>query len=201
MEIGVKAKLFNWKMRERRAELNLTQADLAELSGVPINHIGRVERLQAPIGNILTINEHLVKIAKVLDIEFEELFPKDYLEAVRKKILPRASEFLWKQEVSFEMLPENEQDLLESSIQNVESNICKCQLSESVGKALESLTNKQQTIIRLCFGFDGQGTKTLEEVASLLGITREDVRRTKDTGMRKLRHPLYRDSWRDYLYA
>ncbi len=54
---------------------------------------------------------------------------------------------------------------------------------------LESLEEREQRIIRLYFGLDGKEALTLEEIGSLIGVTRERVRQIKERALGRLRHP------------
>ena len=54
---------------------------------------------------------------------------------------------------------------------------------------LESLEEREQHIIRLYFGLDGKEALTLEEIGSLIGVTRERVRQIKERALGRLRHP------------
>ena len=54
---------------------------------------------------------------------------------------------------------------------------------------LESLEEREQHIIRLYFGLDGKEALTLEEIGSLIGVTRERVRQIKERALGRWRHP------------
>jgi RNA polymerase primary sigma factor len=60
-------------------------------------------------------------------------------------------------------------------------------LSESIADALSHLNGRESKILRLYFGFDREEPMTLEEIGSLLGITRERVRQLRDRALRRLR--------------
>ncbi len=66
-------------------------------------------------------------------------------------------------------------------------------LRESAREQLESLfvslDDREQRIIRLYFGLDGSEPLTLEQIGSILNITRERVRQLKERALAKLRHP------------
>ena len=61
-------------------------------------------------------------------------------------------------------------------------------LKNSVEEALSSLKEREAKILRLYFGLDDQEPMTLEEIGSLLGITRERVRQIKEKALLRLRH-------------
>jgi RNA polymerase primary sigma factor len=61
-------------------------------------------------------------------------------------------------------------------------------LTESIEKVLGSLKEREAKILRLYFGLEGKEPMTLEEIGSLLGITRERVRQIKEKALSRLRH-------------
>jgi len=61
-------------------------------------------------------------------------------------------------------------------------------LIESIEEVLSTLKEREARILRLYFGLDGPEPKTLEEIGSLLGITRERVRQIKEKALTRLRH-------------
>jgi len=61
-------------------------------------------------------------------------------------------------------------------------------LTESIEKVLGSLKEREAKILRLYFGLDGKEPMTLEEIGTLLGITRERVRQIKEKALSRLRH-------------
>jgi RNA polymerase primary sigma factor len=50
------------------------------------------------------------------------------------------------------------------------------------------LKEREAKILRLYFGLDSQEPMTLEEIGSMLGITRERVRQIKEKALARLRH-------------
>jgi RNA polymerase primary sigma factor len=61
-------------------------------------------------------------------------------------------------------------------------------LKDSVESALSSLKEREAKILRLYFGLDDQQPMTLEEIGTLMGITRERVRQIKQRALIRLRH-------------
>ncbi|CAN5766011.1 N/A [soil metagenome] len=72
-------------------------------------------------------------------------------------------------------------------------------LKEQLGIVLHELTDREQEVIRLRFGMDGERPSTLEEVGRAFGVTRERVRQIELKTLAKLRHPSRSDVLRDYL--
>jgi len=61
--------------------------------------------------------------------------------------------------------------------------------SEQIQKVLETLTPKEETVIKMRFGIGVDRDHTLEEVGRYLSITRERVRQIEAKALRKLKHP------------
>ena len=62
-------------------------------------------------------------------------------------------------------------------------------LKEQVARVLDSLEGREQRVIRLRFGLEDGRPRTLEEVGSEFGLTRERIRQIEAHALRKLRHP------------
>ena len=60
--------------------------------------------------------------------------------------------------------------------------------SEDISDIMNELEEREQKIIRLRFGLDGDSPKTLEEVGNVFGITRERVRQLQNMAIRKMRN-------------
>jgi len=61
-------------------------------------------------------------------------------------------------------------------------------LKNTIEEALATLKEREAKIIGLYFGLDDQEPMTLEEIGSLLGVTRERVRQIKEKALLRLRH-------------
>jgi len=60
-------------------------------------------------------------------------------------------------------------------------------LQDTLGDVLKNLSQREITIIRLRYGLNGEGPRTLEETGKLLGITRERVRQIQEKAIQKLK--------------
>ena len=72
-------------------------------------------------------------------------------------------------------------------------------LKEQLGEVLDTLTDREQKVLRLRFGMNDGRARTLEEVGRELDVTRERIRQIEAKALRKLRHPSRSRKLRDYL--
>jgi len=72
-------------------------------------------------------------------------------------------------------------------------------LKEQLMEVLETLTDREQEVLRLRFGLDDGRQRTLEEVGQQFNVTRERIRQIEAKALRKLRHPNRSKKLRDYL--
>lgn len=72
-------------------------------------------------------------------------------------------------------------------------------LREQLKEVLDTLTDREENVLRLRFGLDDGRTRTLEEVGQVFGVTRERIRQIEAKALRKLRHPSRSKRLKDYL--
>lgn len=72
-------------------------------------------------------------------------------------------------------------------------------LTDSIGEVLRSLKDREARILKLYFGLENQEPMTLEEIGSLMGITRERVRQIKEKALARLRHVTRAKSLESFL--
>ena len=72
-------------------------------------------------------------------------------------------------------------------------------LKEQLESVLDTLTDREENVLRLRFGLDDGRTRTLEEVGKVFGVTRERIRQIEAKALRKLRHPSRSKQLRDFL--
>ncbi len=72
-------------------------------------------------------------------------------------------------------------------------------LKEQLMEVLDTLTPREEKVLRLRFGLDDGRARTLEEVGKEFNVTRERIRQIEAKALRKLRHPSRSKKLKDFL--
>ena len=72
-------------------------------------------------------------------------------------------------------------------------------LKETLSSVLDSLTPREEKVLKLRFGIEDGRTRTLEEVGKEFNVTRERIRQIEAKALRKLRHPSRSKKLKDFL--
>ena len=62
-------------------------------------------------------------------------------------------------------------------------------MKEQLAEVLDTLTPREEKVLRLRFGLEDGRSRTLEEVGKEFNVTRERIRQIEAKALRKLRHP------------
>ena len=194
MKIGARVVLFNVRMKERRKELGMTQQQLADLSGVNPSTISKIEILQ-PLKPTNTTRKHLHDVAYALDVEFDYLFPVEYIKAMTDGWLPGIRNLVFVKDISLDKLPPTVEDFRLPSPEDIaEDNMMKA----DVKWGLKELPECERMVIEYRYGIGYNRSHTLEETGRKINVTRERVRQIEQTGLSMLRNPKVISLLRDY---
>jgi RNA polymerase primary sigma factor len=152
--------------------------------------------IRIPVHMIETINK-LVRTSRYLLQELgHEPTPEEIaermdmpLEKVRKVLK------IAKEPISLETpIGDDEDTSLVDFIADIDSvspssAVMSLNLSETINRALETLTPREAEVIRLRFGIGKHTDGTLEDVGKIFGVTRERIRQIEAKAITKLRHP------------
>ena len=72
-------------------------------------------------------------------------------------------------------------------------------LREQLDEVLDTLTDREENVLRLRFGLDDGKMRTLEDVGKVFNVTRERIRQIEAKAHRKLRHPSRSKQLKDFI--
>jgi len=127
-----------------------------------------------------------IKLHALTGKTLEEIFPPELKEAKR---------FL-KANKTFETTRRIEVDGLLEFAGRQDARICDAsegairnELRDDLRKSLSTLSNREQSVLSMRFGLDGDSPMTLEETANSCRVTKERIRQIEAKAIRKLRQP------------
>jgi len=155
---------------------------------------GRTIRI--PVHMIETINRLLQTSRQLLKELGREPYPEEIAERMDIPIQKvRRILRLMKQTLSLETpIGDDEESSLGDFIEDEKSPspadaAIEKDLSDQTNAVLETLTPREEKVLRMRFGIGEKQDYTLEEVGKVLGVTRERVRQIEAKAIRRLRHP------------
>ena len=162
--------------------------------------------IRIPVHMVETINK-LIRVSRQL---LQELGREPLPEEIAKELdmpVDRAREILKisQEPVSLETpIGEEEDSHLGDFIQDDNVPVpaeaaAQTLLKEQLDEVLDTLTEREQKVLRLRFGMNDGRARTLEEVGKEFDVTRERIRQIEAKALRKLRHPSRSRKLRDYL--
>lgn len=182
--IGFQVNAFNWRLRRAREAKGWNRAELARQIGMAPGVVGDAERLRSVSENARE------KMALALGVPEDVLFPGE-IDALPKGGPPQIELSLTREDVRSLSEPDAYQEMIEGA----EREALRGQL---IG-VMETLSPRQQRILRLRFGLDDGRLRTLDEIGHEFGLTRDRIRQIEAVALRKLRHPSRTKALLDYL--
>ncbi len=152
--------------------------------------------IRIPVHMIETINK-LVRTSRQLVQELgREPLPEEIAERMEmpvdkvRKVLKIAKEPISLETPVGEEEDSNLGDFIEDvKVVNPHDAIASINLAEQTRKVLQTLTEREEKVLRMRFGIGEESDHTLEEVGQDFNVTRERIRQIEAKALRKLRHP------------
>ena len=147
---------------------------------MPLNQVGFQSKLAKAIVNFEQENERRPSVQELADIlEEDEAKVEEALGTNGKKVSVDAP---FQDDDSNSLI-----DIMtDESAPTTDNNMEKESLSADLNAALGTLSEREQTVLKMLFGI-GCNEMTAEEVANSLNLTRERVRQIKERALRRLR--------------
>ena len=169
-------------------------------------NLGLIKAIRIPVHMVETINK-LIRVSRQL---LQELGREPTPEEIAKEMnmpVDRVREILKisQEPVSLETpIGEEEDSHLGDFIQDDNVPVpadaaAFTLLREQLNEVLDTLTEREQKVLKLRFGLDDGRARTLEEVGREFNVTRERIRQIEAKALRKLRHPSRSRKLKDYL--
>ncbi|MEK7111566.1 MAG: RNA polymerase sigma factor RpoD [Patescibacteria group bacterium] len=163
--------------------------------------------IRIPVHMVETINKVIRTSRQLLQKLGREPEPEEVAEAMEEMTATKVREVLKiaQKTTSLETPIGDEEDSFLGDFIPDESQLSpydatsKQLLKENVEEVLGMLSERENKVLRLRFGLDGQRPLTLEEVGREFGVTRERIRQIEAKALRKLKHPSKRKKLQDYL--
>lgn len=155
---------------------------------------GRTIRI--PVHMVETINKLLRVTRKLTQEKRREPTPEEI--AAEMKISVEKVQIIQKisqEPISFDSTVGEEDDsnlgdfIPDSDTQNPLEYTQERSFREEIDEVLQTLTPREEKVIRLRYGLDDNKARTLEEVGREFGVTRERIRQIEAKAIRRLRHP------------
>lgn len=156
-------------------------SDLDKMIRLPVHFCEDMQKLKRATNEIMQQND-TVTSRKLADVTG---FPEDRIEQIFMSM---------NHTVSFET-PVGEEgatlgDLIEDTLTpSIEEQAMESAMQREIDRQMECLQPREQMILVLRFGLNGQNPHTLEEIGNRMGVTRERIRQIELKALRKLRHP------------
>tara|TARA_R110002051_G_C8692127_1_gene493203 strand:+ start:720 stop:1307 length:588 start_codon:yes stop_codon:yes gene_type:complete len=164
-----------------RANGMQTAADLSRACGVDQTSIGHfLNLLNTPIGRKGDWKPSVMKIAEALNVVPEMLFPEQHL-----------SKALTKNQAEIEMDLEDMEQLTSNMSNELLGSATEDDLDviDLLYNKIGSMTIREQGVLAMRFGLEGDAPMTLAATADVLSVTPERIRQLEAKALRKLRHP------------
>lgn len=165
-----------------RQSITRAIADQARTIRIPVHmieNINKLGRIQKQLVQELGREPHPEEVAEIMDMDVDKV--RDIMKIAQKPISLETP--IGEEDSQLGDFIEDEH--IDTPVEIAEHTLLREQLLD----ILETLTPREEEVLRLRFGLDDGRTRTLEEVGIQFDVTRERIRQIEAKALRKLRHP------------
>jgi RNA polymerase primary sigma factor len=168
-------------------------AEQARIVRLPMNKIGMTTKINKAIAYLEQEFERPPSVAEIA--EYTKLPVSDIKEAMKNGSKHTSLEAPLLQDEDSTMI-----DVIKSEDSTTpETGLLYESLRKEIDRAISTLSEKEQDVIRLYFGLDGKHPMTLEEIGEKFDLTRERVRQIKEKAIRRLKQTSRSKILKSYL--
>ena len=168
-------------------------AEQSRIVRLPLNKIGSINKINktyAKLEQEFEREPNAEEIAEVLEITEPEV--KESMKNAGRHISMDAPLVQDEDNTMYDVLKSEEAPTPETELL-YES------LRKEIDRAISTLTQREQDVVRLYFGLNGSHPMTLEEIGEKFDLTRERVRQIKEKAIRRLKHTSRSKILKSYL--
>lgn len=168
-------------------------AEQSRIVRLPLNKIGSINKINktyAKLEQEFEREPNAEEIAEVLDLTEAEV--KESMKNAGRHVSMDAPLVQDEDNTMYDVLKSEEAPTPETELL-YES------LRKEIDRAISTLTQREQDVVRLYFGLNGSHPMTLEEIGEKFDLTRERVRQIKEKAIRRLKHTSRSKILKSYL--
>ena len=168
-------------------------AEQSRIVRLPLNKIGSINKINktyAKLEQEFEREPNAEEIAEVLEITEAEV--KESMKNAGRHISMDAPLVQDEDNTMYDVLKSEE-------VPTPETELLYESLRKEIDRAISTLTQREQDVVRLYFGLNGSHPMTLEEIGEKFDLTRERVRQIKEKAIRRLKHTSRSKILKSYL--
>jgi RNA polymerase primary sigma factor len=182
---------FNWRRGFKfstyatwwiRQAITRTISNHSRTVRVPVHvseDINRMEKVTRDLTRKYGREPNLLELSKASKLNYEKIYKLQRLAQKNISLEVPISDVANSRSIG---------DFIEDqTVANPAQNMFGQLVSEKIQKLLSALSDKEQKVILMRFGFDEDKPKTLEQTGSVLGVTRERIRQIEEKALQKIR--------------
>lgn len=190
--VNLKLLTRNTRLVDARKAKGVTQLEMSKTIEMSLSKLSRIENLK-----FVPPDADKAKIAAYLVQPIDYLFPDILMKAIEEGVFSHRDAQLAEPEI-ISLTEAQRLRLTYDGESEIIDQLERKLLSTQIDEVLETLSPREQKVIRLRFGFEGRSL-LLAEVGEKFHVTRERIRQIETKALRKLRHPAQSRKLVDYL--